>query len=87
MSDTRRLPREEVNGWHRRAEAIPYGATLEAVSAVAAYVRREWGDYGYTLRQASSGLFQVQCSDGSRFLVGSDRYGNVYDVVEGGDDE
>jgi hypothetical protein len=80
------VTREQAEWWHARADSGA-GATLDAVAAVVAYVGREWGDYGYRLSQAGGGVFQVRHTDGSRFLVGSDAYGNVYDVVEGGDDE
>lgn len=57
---------------------------LEAMSAAASYVRREWGDYGYSLGivcgQSGAGLFCARHSDGSRFWFVADRYGNVADI-------
>jgi len=59
----------------------------DAMIAVAAHVEREYG-YGYRIGVASSswaghGTFQVRASDGSRFRLFVDRYGNVARVPEG----
>jgi hypothetical protein len=58
----------------------------DAMGAAASYVEREYG-YGYSLGIVSSswtgcGLFEVCSSDGSRFRIYADRYGNVARVPE-----
>jgi len=58
-------------------------ADVGAIASAARYVEGGWGDR-YSMGLAGSRvwkdrmywLFQVRASDGSRFLVGSDRYGN-----------
>ena len=55
---------------------------LDAIIAAAARVQREWGDYGYSVERAEHGpswgacTLHVVCSDGGRFTVAADRYGN-----------
>lgn len=57
-------------------------ASLDAIASAARYVEREWGEYGYSVVEVSGGptfksaILQICHSDGSRFFVGSDRYGN-----------
>lgn len=63
------------------AMATPMGATLEAVSGVVWAVRNYWGDHGYTLHHVGGGVFQVQHTDGSRFYLKGDRYGNVTEFI------
>lgn len=64
-----------------RATPLGHGATCESVSAIASAVSRLWGEYGYRLKQISGGLFQVTASDGSRFYLQADAYGNVSEVI------
>jgi hypothetical protein len=57
-------------------------ASLDSMSGAVTYIRREygehysiglvWGSYG------AGGLYEVHASDGSRFEIVSDAYGNVY---------
>jgi len=60
---------------------------LDVLSAVASYVRKGWGEYGYSVQLvAAYGAFgavaRVSHFDGSRFDVKADRYGNVEYVGE-----
>ena len=62
---------------------------VDAMSSAASFVSREWGDnyrIGYAGRwfedvddpeRAPFYVFQALASDGSRFLVGADRWGNT----------
>ena len=56
-------------------------APLDAYMSAGAYLRAEWGDYGYSIGVESAGygayLFGCRHSDGSEFYLLSDRYGNV----------
>lgn len=58
----------------------PY-VTLEQLRGAAAYVAANWGDHGYRVaadRETRDGvLFSVRCSDGSRFSILVDRWGNA----------
>jgi hypothetical protein len=66
-------------------EEIPQGrcatAPLDAYMSAGAYLRKEWGDYGYSIGVELAGigayLFTCRHSDGSEFFLLSDRYGNV----------
>ena len=58
----------------------------DAMIAAAAHVEREYG-YGYRIGLASAdfsggGLFCVTASDGARFRLYADRYGNVVRVPD-----
>lgn len=54
----------------------------DAVIEVASKVNREWGSHGYAIQALTEGpvygsaIAEVWHSDGSRFFVGADRYGN-----------
>ena len=55
--------------------------TPDQLASAGGYIAHEWGDYGYRIEQIESpthrvSLFHVCASDGSRFIVGCDRYGN-----------
>jgi hypothetical protein len=74
------------------ADALNAGAepfamvSPDAMGAVASHVEREYG-YGYRIGLVSSsfggaGLFQVLASDGGRFRLYCDRYGNVARVPD-----
>jgi hypothetical protein len=59
----------------------------DAMMAAAAHVERDYGHSGYSLGIISSswtgsGLFEVSHSDGSRFRLYADRWGNVARVPE-----
>jgi hypothetical protein len=68
-------------------ESFPaYGSSCDALFGIAGHVSREYGDYGY--RASIIGTWQggaiaeVRHSDGSRFLLVADRYGNVARVAD-----
>ena len=55
---------------------------IEQVMAAASYIQREWGDYGYRIEAVESptravSLFHVVASDGGRFIVAADKWGNT----------
>jgi hypothetical protein len=55
--------------------------TPDQLSAAGSYIAHNWGDYGYRIELVESpthriALFHVCASDGSRFIVAGDRYGN-----------
>jgi hypothetical protein len=60
-------------------------ASPDAMIAAAAHVEREYG-YGYRIGLAAidwrgGGIFAVRASDGARFSLYADRYGNVERVA------
>jgi hypothetical protein len=62
----------------------------DQLSAVGSYISRNWGDYGYRIEQVESptsrvSLFHVAYSDGSRFIVAADKWGNCKDIQPGSD--
>jgi hypothetical protein len=62
----------------------------DQLASAASFIAREWGDYGYRIEGIESpthavSLFHVACSDGSRFIVAADRYGNCHDIQPGSD--
>ena len=57
-------------------------ADPEQFASAARFVERDWGDSGYRMAHIANGVFLVRHSDGSRFLVHSDRYGNT-SVIQG----
>ena len=50
-------------------------ATCDQLHAVAGYVSREYGDYGYRIGIQCRGIFGVRCTDGSEFFLQCGRYG------------
>lgn len=55
--------------------------TPDQLAAAGGYISRTWGDYGYRIEGIESAtyavsLFHVCASDGSRFIVAADRWGN-----------
>jgi hypothetical protein len=65
----------------KHVEAREHG-TLDAISGAIGAVRKHWGDYGYRVgiavsNYAGSIIVEVVHSDGSRFNLKSDRFGNV----------
>lgn len=73
------LPIDDFGGEETLAQATRQvsGATCETMSAIVWAVRTYWGEYGYSIRHTSGGVFQVSHSDGSRLYLKADRYGNV----------
>ena len=60
---------------------------IEQVMAAASYIQREWGDYGYRIEAVESpthavSLFHVRASDGARFIVAADKWGNTGGPVD-----
>ena len=61
--------------------------TVDQLASVAGYIAREWGDYGYTIEGIESpthavSLFHVRHSDGSRFIVAADKWGNCQKAAD-----
>ena len=59
----------------------------DQMSAAGSYIAHEWGDYGYRIEAIESpthavSLFHVCASDGSRFIVAADKWGNTGGPVE-----
>lgn len=71
----------QCRGLFGRNEDARLTASCEALSAVAGYVRREYGELGYRIGQVanagSGGVFSVRTSDGSTFFLAVDGWGNV----------
>jgi len=62
--------------------------TPDQLSSLGSYIAREWGDYGYRIEgiespTAAVSVAHVCASDGSRFDVMGDRWGNCRAVPEG----
>jgi len=58
--------------------------SADQMSAAAGYLARQWGEYGYTIEGIESpstrvSLFRIRHSDGSRFTIATDRWGNCRD--------
>ena len=56
--------------------------TADQMSSAAGYLVREWGDYGYRFegietRTYAVSVFRVVCSDGGRFAIIADKWGNT----------
>jgi len=56
--------------------------TPDQMSAAGSYIAHEWGDYGYRIEEIESptsavSVFHVVASDGSRFTVLVDKWGNA----------
>jgi len=67
------------------SSALPLNASVEALGALASYVAHEWGEYGYRFEYIAPwdgrGVIGTVChSDGSRFAVGVNRYGECFDL-------
>jgi hypothetical protein len=55
--------------------------TPDQLASAGSYIARTWGDYGYRVEGIESpsrvvSLFYVYASDGSRFTVAADKWGN-----------
>ncbi len=62
--------------------------TCDQMSGAAAFLAREWGDYGYRFTGIESptfavSVFTVRHSDGSEFAIGADRWGNCAALPDG----
>jgi predicted Zn-ribbon and HTH transcriptional regulator len=67
----------------RKTAAVGWYATTDQMGAAAGYLSREWGDHGYGIKQADEeGVFDCIHSDGSRFQIRADRWGNTSDVKQ-----
>lgn len=66
--------------------------TPDQMAAAGSYISHEWGDYGYSIEGVESpsqrvSVFRVVASDGGRFSVLADRYGNCRHLdTHNGDD-
>jgi len=61
--------------------------TPDQLAAAGSYISREWGDCGYRIESIESpthavSLFHVCASDGARFIVAVDKWGNHGDAVD-----
>ena len=59
--------------------------TPDQMASAGGYISREWGDYGYRIEEIESPtravtVFHVVASDGSRFTVLADKWGNCRHV-------
>jgi len=59
----------------------------DQMSAAGGFISREWGDYGYRIEAIESpthavSVFHVCASDGARFIVAVDKWGNTGGPVE-----
>jgi hypothetical protein len=67
-----------------------FSATIDQLSAAVHYVAREWGDYGYRITGVEDMSWyvvrvSVRHSDGSRFAVLADKWGNVATALDDSD--
>jgi hypothetical protein len=58
--------------------------TPDQMASAGSYISRQWGDHGYRIEQVESptaavSLFHVVASDGSRFIVAADKWGQCRD--------
>jgi hypothetical protein len=66
--------------------------TADQMSSAAGYLTRTWGDYGYWFEGIETftfavSVFRVVCSDGSRFSIVADKWGNTAHLdTHNGDD-
>lgn len=61
--------------------------TPDQLSAAGSYIAREWGDHGYRIEEITSptyavSLFHVVASDGGRFIIAVDKWGDTGGPVE-----
>lgn len=57
----------------------------DQMHSAAGYLIRNWGDYGYSIEKIESptrnvSVFHVVASDGSRFAIAADKWGNCKHV-------
>ena len=66
--------------------------TADQMSSAASYLIRNWGDYGYRFegietRTFAVSVFRIVCSDGGRFSIVADKWGNTRHLdTHSGDD-
>jgi|HubBroStandDraft_2_1064218.scaffolds.fasta_scaffold241314_3 hypothetical protein len=66
--------------------------TADQMSSAAGHLVRNWGDYGYRFegietRTHAVSVFRVVCSDGGRFSIVADKWGNCRHLdTHSGDD-
>jgi len=56
--------------------------TMDQLASAAGYITRNWGDHHYRVEAIESpthavSVFSVVCSDGARFSIAADKWGNV----------
>src|SRR5215472_13291838 len=61
--------------------------TPDQLTSAGGHIAREWGDYGYRIESIESpthavSLFHVRASDGARFVVAVDKWGNTGGPVD-----
>ncbi len=61
--------------------------TPDQLASAGGHISRTWGDYGYRIEAVESpthmvSLFHVCASDGSRFVVAVDKWGNAGGPVD-----
>lgn len=61
--------------------------TPDQMASAGSYISRTWGDHGYRVEAVESptclvSVFHVAASDGARFIVACDRWGNCRDAGE-----
>ena len=66
--------------------------TPDQLSAAGSYISREWGDYGYRIEGIETHtravtVFRVVASDGGRFSVLADKWGNCRYLEQRSHDE
>ena len=62
--------------------------TPDQLASAGSYISHEWGDYGYRIeaiesRTSAVAVFSVCASDGSRFAIAADRWGNCQMLPDG----
>lgn len=67
------------------SEITPLHISPEQLASAGGYITRNWGDHGYTIEEISSptarvSIFRVRYTDGSRFAVAVDKWGNAHHV-------
>jgi hypothetical protein len=66
--------------------------TADQMSSAAGYLVKNWGDYGYRFegietRTHAVSVFRVCCSDGGRFCIVADKWGNAQHLDTHADNE
>ena len=66
--------------------------TADQMSSAAGYLVKNWGDYGYRFeaietRTHAVSVFRVVCSDGGRFCILADKWGNARHLDTHADNE
>ena len=66
--------------------------TADQMSSAAGYLTRNWGDYGYRFegietRTHAVSVFRVVCSDGGRFAIVADKWGDARHLDTHADNE